>query len=124
MLTTFPEEFHSLGLLMVEAMMVTEGACCLSLGVHMPLDEIRQAASQGAFDVLALSFSAAYPARQAVEGLRSLRQQLPARLAIWAGGAGLNEVACRLTGIQVFRNLDAIPPALACWRQGQSGTQA
>lgn len=116
-LTTFPEEFHSLGLLMVEAMLVTEGACCLSLGVHMPLDEIRQAAEHGPFDVLALSFSAAYPARQAVEGLRSLRQQLPPRLAIWAGGAGLNEVACRLGGIQVFRRLEEIGPALAHWRE-------
>ncbi len=36
--------------------------------------------------VVALSFSTAFPLRQAGEGLAALRRQLPASIALWANG--------------------------------------
>ena len=36
--------------------------------------------------ILALSFSASFPLRQAVDGLDTLRRELPAQVTIWAGG--------------------------------------
>ena len=56
LLTTFPEELHALGLLMVEAMLVPEGAQCVSLGTQTPLADIRSVAVAGNHDVVALSF--------------------------------------------------------------------
>jgi hypothetical protein len=44
LLTTFPGEQHALGLLMVEALLVPEGAQCVSLGIQTPIDDIRAAA--------------------------------------------------------------------------------
>lgn len=68
-MTTFPDEEHTLGLLMAEAMLVPEGAHCISLGTQTPLSDIGMAAAGGGFDIVALSFSSAYPVRQAIDGL-------------------------------------------------------
>ncbi|MDD3352299.1 MerR family transcriptional regulator [Zoogloea sp.] len=124
LLTTFPEEQHALGLLMVEAMIAPEGASCISLGTQTPLEDIRAATDAASFDIVAVSFSAAYPARQAVEGLRSLRQSLPEQVALWAGGAGIRGCARKLTGVHLFESLDAIPVAIEAWRHQRASDQA
>ena len=77
LLTTFPGEQHGLGLLMVEALLVPEGAQCISLGPQTPLEDIRRAALAHKAHIVALSFSAAFPLRQATDGLAALRRQLP-----------------------------------------------
>ena len=118
MLTTFPEEQHALGLLMVEAAITPEGACCVSLGTQTPLEDIRNAASDGRFDIVALSFSSAYPSRQAIEGLRRLRAGLPEQVSLWAGGSAVHGAARKLPGITVFESIDTLPAALAAWRTG------
>ncbi len=119
LLTTFPEEQHVLGLLMAEAMLVPEGASCLSLGTRTPLADIRSAAVGGGFDVVGLSFSVAYPARQAIDGLLELRAMLPDEIAIWAGGAAVRDKQKRLPGIRVVGELDDTLAALRDWRAGQ-----
>ncbi len=116
LLTTFPEEQHGLGLLMAEAMLVPEGACCISLGVQTPLADIRNAAIAGNFDIVALSFSGAYPARQAVEGLKQLRNLVPDGILLWAGGAALQGKQSRLEGIRVITSLQDAVTALGEWR--------
>lgn len=116
LLTTFPNELHSLGLLMAEAMFAPEGARCTSLGTQTPLADIEHAATQGGIDVVALSFSAAYPPRQAVEGLTTLRARLPAGIALWAGGQAVREQQRKLPGIRVISDLHDGIAALAEWR--------
>ena len=116
MLTTFPDEQHALGLLMVEAMIAPEGACCVSLGIQTPVEDIRAAATAGRFDIVAVSFSSAYPARLAIDGLRTLRTALPDTIALWAGGAGLRGTDRKLPGVKVFKSLEEIPIALQAWR--------
>ncbi|NMF87419.1 MerR family transcriptional regulator [Aromatoleum petrolei] len=118
LLTTFPNELHSLGLLMAEAMVAPEGAQCTSLGTQTPLADIERAATQGGIDVVALSFSSAYPARQAVEGLNTLRARLPARVALWAGGHAVREQQRKLPGIRVIADLPDAIAAIAEWRAG------
>lgn len=117
LLTTFPEEQHALGLLMVEAMLTPEGTCCVSLGVQTPLDDICSAAAAGHYDIVAVSFSSAYPLRHAIDGLRSLRANLPPTVELWAGGAGLRTAGRKLPGIQVFTSLEGIPAAVNEWRK-------
>lgn len=116
LLTTFPEEEHILGLLMAEAMLVPEGASCLSLGTRTPLADIRAAAVGGGFDIVGLSFSIAYPARQAIDGLLELRATLPPAVAIWAGGGAVRDKHKRLPGIRVVGDLDDTLGALQEWR--------
>ncbi|WP_407278663.1 MerR family transcriptional regulator [Aromatoleum evansii] len=118
LLTTFPNELHSLGLLMAEAMFAPEGAQCTSLGTQTPLADIERAATQGGIDVVALSFSSAYPARQAVDGLNTLRARLPAHIALWAGGHAMREQQRKLPGIRVIADLQDGIAALAEWRAG------
>lgn len=120
LLTTFPDEQHALGLLMAEAMMVPEGACCISLGTQTPLDDIRNAARAGRFDIVAVSFSAAFPARQALDGLRSLREGLPPETGLWAGGAGITGQARKLPNVQIFASIDELPEALHRWREAHA----
>ena len=61
LLTTFPNEQHGVGLLMVEALLVPEGVQCISLGTQTPLEDIRRAVAAHKVHILALSFSGAFP---------------------------------------------------------------
>ena len=116
LLTTLPDELHALGLLMVEAMLVCEGATCIALGTQTPAADLGAIGEGNAFDVLALSFSSAFPRRRAVDGLIALRTRLPASIPIWVGGSGISGYRPTVDGITVFRNLDSIVPALQQWR--------
>ena len=116
LLTTFPNEQHQLGLLMAEAMFALEGATCVSLGTQTPIFDIVMASDSHRADIVALSFSAAYPAVQVADGLEELRTKIPRRVAIWAGGgnAGLQRRA--IEGVRVIPSLTAIGPAIAEWQ--------
>ena len=116
LLTSVPDEPHVLGLLMVEALFALEGAECIPLGTQMPLLEIGRAASAHQADIVALSFSVAFPQRQIPGLLQQLRLVLPAETALWAGGSGV----ARLTetdGIRLLSTLDAALKALSDWHQ-------
>jgi len=116
LLTTFPSEQHGLGLLMVEAMMVPEGVQCISLGPQTPLEDIRRAAVAHKVHIVALSFSAAFPVRQASDGLAALRRQLPASMGLWAGGEMTRRVRKTMPGIMLIPDLASIVNALRSWR--------
>lgn len=116
LLTTFPSEQHSLGLLMVEAMMVPEAAQCISLGPQTPLEDIRRAALAHKVNIVALSFSAAFQVRQATDGLITLRRQLPAPVTLWAGGEMTRRVRKTIPGIVLIPDLASIINALRSWR--------
>lgn len=115
LLTTVKDEEHLLGLLMVEALMLVNGARCLSLGAQTPLTDIVAMAGSEPIDIIALSFSSAYPGRKAREVLNELRAALPAHTELWAGGAALSRRGRKLDGIRVFEDLKEIAPALAEW---------
>ncbi len=117
LLTTFPSEEHGLGILMVESMCAAEGAQCTSLGTRLPLSDIASYAATGAFDVVAVSFSAAYPARDAIKDLRQFRQLLLPEIMIWAGGGALPAKKMDIEGIRVLNKIDGVPALVANWRQ-------
>lgn len=118
LLTSVPEEQHVLGLLMAEALFALEGAECIPLGTQMPLIEICRAASAHQADIVALSFSTAYPQRRIAGLLRQLRQQLAPEIALWVGGGGIARVAAS-EGVQLLGGLDDAFSALAGWRAGR-----
>ncbi len=106
-----------MGLLMVEALLVPEGAPCISLGVQTPIEDIRRAALAHDAQVVALSFSAAFPVRQAGDGLAALRRQLPPIIAVWAGGEMTRRVRKTLPGVLLVPgDLAGTRGALEAWR--------
>ena len=115
LLTSLPEEPHGLGLLMVEGVLSIEGAHCIPLGTQMPMLSITDAARAHRADVVALSFSAAFPSRLIPSLLLQLRGLLPGKVALWAGGSGVSRLA-PLDGVQSFTSLQAIQAAVAEWR--------
>lgn len=123
LMTTLPGEPHGLGLLMVEALLALEGAACISLGIETPhLDIVRAAAKHDA-DIVALSFSAAYPRRQIGPALRQLRQTLPSHTSLWAGGAGIATLLS-IDGLHLLPSLGSARLALAAWRDGHKQLSA
>ena len=116
LLTTLPKELHGMGLLMVEAVLSLEGAQCISLGTQMPLLEIVDAAAAHRVDVVALSFSAAFPARQVPALLEQLRAALSGTTELWAGGAGVHKLAAP-EGVVCMASLDNAIAAVNRWRR-------
>ncbi len=120
LLTTFPNESHGLGLLMVEAILAMEGCRCLSLGVQTPVWDIVLAATSQNADIVALSFTAALNPNMVIDGLTELRAKLPRATEIWAGGQCPILVRKPPADITVLRELESIPQALARWRARHS----
>ncbi len=116
MLTTLPGEKHSLGLLMVEALLRLGGACVISFGVEMPFKEIRNAAASHAVDVVAFSFSGSFGREDATAMLSGLRQMIDPAVAFWAGGAGLGDGAGLPEGVVHLASLHDLERRLAHWR--------
>ena len=116
LLTTFPGEQHGVGLLMVEALLVPEGVQCISLGTQTPLEDIRRAVAAHKVHILAVSFSGAYPLRQATDGLVNLRRQVPPQVTIWAGGDMTRRVRKTMPGIVLIPDLASAVAALRAWR--------
>jgi DNA-binding transcriptional MerR regulator/methylmalonyl-CoA mutase cobalamin-binding subunit len=116
LLTTFPNEQHALGLLMAEAMLALEGATCISLGTQTPIGDIVAAARSHRADVIAVSFSLAYPATLCAEGLAELRGRAPQDTAIWAGGGNPALVRRQVEGVTPLVDLADVPDVVAQWR--------
>ena len=108
---------------MVEAMCVSEGAYCTSLGTSVPLPDIAKYAMDGKYDVVALSFSAAYPSRDVIKDLKQFRHILPEEISIWAGGAGLIQKRIHLPNLAVLTDIDGVPGLVRDWRQQFLGGQ-
>ena len=119
LLTTLPQEQHSLGLLMVEALLALEGCTCVSLGTQTPLTDIAQAAWAHRADVVALSFSNVHKPALVQASLRELRAQLPPATALWVGGACTALYQGPLAGVTAVAQLSALQPLVAQWRHGQ-----
>jgi DNA-binding transcriptional MerR regulator/methylmalonyl-CoA mutase cobalamin-binding subunit len=114
LLTTLPGEQHLLGLLIAETLFALEGAECIPLGTQTPLAEIGRAAIAHQADVVALSFSAAFPLRQIPALLLQLRMGLHVGIDLWAGGAGVARMA-ETTGLVLMPTLDDALAALRAW---------
>ena len=115
LLTSVPDEPHVLGLLMAEALFALEGAQCIPLGAQMPLLDIAHATAAHRADVVALSFSSAFPTRRVGPVLAQLRELLPAEVTVWVGGDGAPPAAIPL-GVSRLRTLADGVEALGVWR--------
>jgi methanogenic corrinoid protein MtbC1 len=124
LLTTVPGEQHLLGVLMVEALLSLRGISAVSLGAQTPLHDIAAAARAHDVQVVALSFSLAFPARQLVPVVSELRALLPLHVRLWIGGMGVSRFSGNLPGVERLVSLADIgrlveaTPELAPQTQG------
>ncbi len=107
-----PGEHHMLGLLMIEAALAEQGARTINIGSDIPLNNLKLAAISCKADVVALSFSFAYPARDVVPTLLHLRRLLPIQIQIWAGGAGLAGIRKHPKGVRIISDIGEAVAAL------------
>ena len=107
------------GLLMAEALLALEGAECIPLGTQMPLLEIGRAAEAHRADIVALSFSTAFPQRRIPALLQQLCVLLPATCELWAGGGGVARVG-KVDGVVLLPALDDAVRVLTGWRTAHS----
>lgn len=117
MLTTAPEEQHTLGILMLEALLRLDQVDALSFGAQMPVREIVQAVQKHKMDIVALSFSAAYPVNRAIDFLEELRFRLPMSVQIWAGGRGLGTGRRVVEGVNIIQDLQSIRQSVLQWQR-------
>ena len=107
-----PGEHHLIGLLMAEAAIAEWGASTISIGSDIPLSNLKLAAISCKADMVALSFSAFYPAHKVVPTLRHLRHLLPSQIQIWAGGSGLAGLRMHPKGVRIFSEFNGVVAAL------------
>jgi MerR family transcriptional regulator, light-induced transcriptional regulator len=70
------------------------------------LNNLKLAAISCKSDVVALSFSFAYPARDVLPTLLHFRRLLPLNIQIWAGGAGISVIRKKPKGVKMFYDLN------------------
>lgn len=117
MLTTLPGEQHSLGLLMVEALLRLGGAEVIPFGIEMPFRDIIDAAEAHQVDVIGLSFSGHFKQDDAVVMLSGLRQMVDKNTSIWVGGSAFREADQLSEGIELIKDLFEVERKLAAWKQ-------
>ena len=124
LLTTLSGEEHTLGLLMVESLLVVEDAYPVLLGPQTPIAEIVRAAQVKQVDVVCLSFSSAYSPALATQGLRDLRQVLPASIAMWAGGYGVKPIRKPIEGVSLVPEFQDLYDCMARWQAEKAGKKS
>jgi MerR family transcriptional regulator, light-induced transcriptional regulator len=124
LLTTLSGEEHTLGLLMVEALLTVEDAYPVLLGPQTPIEEIVRAARAKQADAVCLSFSTAYAPALAARGLRELRRVLPGQQALWAGGHGIKSIRKPIEGVCLLPEFRDLFDCLAGWRNEHGGSPA
>ncbi len=89
---TTPGERHDLGLLAAALVAAEQGASVVFVGADVPEDDLARALAFGRVEAIALGY-VVQPAADVERSLKSLRRQIPNRVAIWAGGRGIEGVA-------------------------------
>lgn len=117
-----PGEQHLLGLSMVRALFAEAGAQCLYFG-QLPIREIVAATEAGTIDVAGLSFSAAFPARQILPFVNSLRAAVRPEVPIWIGGGGIGKLTHLPAGVHAFTGHEAALLALRRLRPAPAGQE-
>jgi len=107
-----PGEHHLLGLLMAEAVLAEQGAVTINIGRDIPLNNLKLASISCKADVVALSFSFAYPSRDVLPTLLHFRRLLPLSIQIWAGGTGISVVRKKPKGVKMIFDLNEAVIAL------------
>ena len=109
LLATLPGEAHTLGLLMVAAMLSSHGVSIINIGAEVPMDQIGHAVEQFNVDIVGITFSGAYQYKNIRPHLIELRELIPDDIEIWTGGEGVRRLRKLPVGITKFSTLEKLP---------------
>jgi methanogenic corrinoid protein MtbC1 len=104
---TLPGERHGLGLQMAALVLAAVGCRVLYLGTEVPIPQIASLARDLAARAVAVSVSAATKGTASATALRRLREALPRRVLLLAGGEGAPASRTGLESLRTLRELDA-----------------
>ena len=123
LLTTLPGELHSLGLLMVEALLRERGADVCSFGTQMPIPEVIAAATRLRVDMVGLSFSSSYPAHTIRPALHELCAGL-GELPVLIGGEAVRSLRKLPEPVHKCVELPDVLEVVRRWRASNSQPSA
>jgi methylmalonyl-CoA mutase cobalamin-binding subunit len=103
---TLPGEAHGLGLQMSALVLAAAGCRILYVGTEVPIPQIASLARDLSARAVAVSVSSATKGA-ASAALRKLREALPRRVVLLAGGEGAPPTRPGLESVQTLRDLDA-----------------
>jgi DNA-binding transcriptional MerR regulator len=109
LLATLPGEEHTLGLLMVAAILSSHGITAINLGSEVPMEQIGAAVKQFRADIVGITFSGAYQYRNIRPHLIELRQLIPDDVEVWTGGEGVHRLRKLPQGVTKIKSLDRLP---------------
>ncbi len=109
LLATLPGEEHTLGLLMITALLSSRGIRTINLGGDVPMDQISHAVEHFRADAVGLTFSGAYQYQNIRPHLLELRELIPDDVDIWTGGEGVRRLRKLPAGVSKFTSLDKLP---------------
>ena len=108
LLATLPGEEHTLGILMVSAMLSAHNISSINLGAEVPMDQIRHAVDKFHVDTIGITFSGAYKYNHIRDDLQEMRDLIPDDVNIWIGGEGVRRLRKLPPGITKFMSLEKI----------------
>lgn len=111
LLATLPGEEHTLGLLMVSALLSAQDISVINLGAEVPLDQLVSAVDRFEADVLGVTFSGSYQYENIRGNLNELRDSIAENVDIWTGGEGVRRLRKLPKGVTKFTSLDKLPVA-------------
>jgi len=109
LLATLPGEEHTLGLLMLSALLSSRNISVVNLGAEVPLDQIVSAVERFEADALGVTFSGAYQYENIRSNLIELRESIAEGVDIWTGGEGAKRLRKLPPGVTKFTSLDKLP---------------
>ena len=109
LLATLPGEEHTLGLLMVAAMLSSHGVSTINIGADVPMDQIGHAVEQFNVDIVGITFSGAYQYKNIRPHLIELRELIADDIEIWTGGEGVRRLRKLPVGVTKFSTLEKLP---------------
>ena len=109
LLATLPGEEHTLGLLMLSALLSARDVSVTNLGGEVPMDQIVLAVDRLNADALGITFSGAYQYENIRSNLIELRDSIPKNVDIWLGGEGVKRMRKLPPGVSRFTSFDQLP---------------
>ena len=109
LLVTLPGESHSLGLLMVSAMLSAHNIASINLGAEVPMDQISRAIKKFDIKKLGMTFSGAYQYNHIRDELLEVRSLISDDIDIWIGGAGVKRLRKLPAGVIKVTSLEQLP---------------
>ncbi|HSD66348.1 MAG TPA: cobalamin-dependent protein [Vicinamibacteria bacterium] len=104
---TLPGEAHGLGLQMAALVLAAAGCRALYLGTEVPIPQVASLARDVAARAVAISVSSATKGPASATALRRLRDAIPRRVLVVAGGDGAPAPRPGLESLRTLRDLDA-----------------